>query len=167
MFRLIMTMLFILIQTSFLYARPIGSQTTGSNTGFSIPRFASLASDTVNMRKGPSEDYIITWHFIQDNLPVEIIFEQQEWRKVRAFDGTTGWMHRSVLSGQRTGIIIPENTYMYRKPETKSKIRAILEKDVVVVLSECIKNWCKVNINNLSGWVERSAIWGIYNKEML
>jgi len=148
-------------------AQTIGKQAVGSNSGYVIPRFASLASDTVNMRTGPSENYKISWHFIRDNLPVEIIFEQTEWRKVRVSDGTTGWMHRSVLNGTRTGIITAETTPLYDAPDTNSDNRAFLKQGVVVIMNECQKKWCKINTDGVSGWLPKNSFWGVYKDETL
>ena len=40
-----------------------------------VPRFVSLKSDKVNVRKGPSTDQSIVWVFSRAGLPVEIIAE--------------------------------------------------------------------------------------------
>lgn len=148
-------------------ARTLGQQKIGSNTGLVVPRFASLASDTVNMRHGPSADYHITWQFVQDGLPVEITFEQAEWRKVRVADGTTGWMHRSVLSGQRTGLVTEDQTPLHRAPDSSSDVRAMLQQNVVVVLESCEREWCDVSVDGTSGWLPKQVLWGVYGDENL
>ncbi len=52
-----------------------------------IPRFVSLKSDKVNVRKGPSTDQSIVWVFSRAGLPVEIIAESDNWRRVRDSEG--------------------------------------------------------------------------------
>ena len=47
-------------------------------------------------------------------MPVEIIAEYEAWRKVRDWEGTEGWMHQSLLSGQRTAIVMAEETTLRR-----------------------------------------------------
>ena len=47
-----------------------------------VPRFVSLKSDKVNVRRGPSTDQAIVWVFSRAGLPVEIIAESENWRRV-------------------------------------------------------------------------------------
>jgi SH3-like domain-containing protein len=148
-------------------AQTIGKQSIGTNTGYPIPRFASLASNTVNMRTGPSTDYEVTWEFIQEDLPVEIIFEQEEWRKVRTPDGTVGWMHRSVLNGARTAIITEDQVTLYQKSNNESDRKATLMKNVIVFIEMCEKEWCNVSTKGLSGWLLKKSLWGVYEDEIL
>ncbi|MGT2466406.1 SH3 domain-containing protein [Mesorhizobium atlanticum] len=39
--------------------------------------------------------------------PLEIYQEYGNWRRVRDWDGSTGWIYHSLLSGRRTGIVAP------------------------------------------------------------
>jgi SH3-like domain-containing protein len=39
-------------------------------SGLPLPRFASLKSDEVNVRKGPGHDHAIAWVFHRAGLPV-------------------------------------------------------------------------------------------------
>ena len=65
-----------------------------------LPRFASLKADEVNMRAGPGQSYPVEWVFTRKGLPVEIVAEYDQWRKIQDIDGTVGWVHRVMLSGQ-------------------------------------------------------------------
>ena len=47
----------------------------GPSSGLNVPRFVSLKSDKVNVRRGPSNDQSIVWVFARAGLPVEIIAE--------------------------------------------------------------------------------------------
>ncbi|MBL8638634.1 MAG: hypothetical protein JNN09_09110, partial [Alphaproteobacteria bacterium] len=67
-----------------------------------LPRFAVLKSDNTYVRTGPSMDYPIRWIYKRADLPVEIIHEYDSWRKIRDQDGAVGWVHRILLSSQRT-----------------------------------------------------------------
>ena len=55
-----------------------------------VPRFVSLKSDKVNVRKGPSTDQSIVWVFSRAGLPVEVIAESENWRRVRDSEGADG-----------------------------------------------------------------------------
>jgi SH3-like domain-containing protein len=63
-----------------------------SQTRLPVPRFVSLKSDKVNVRRGPSTDQAIVWVFSRAGLPVEIIAESDNWRRVRDSEGADGWV---------------------------------------------------------------------------
>ena len=77
----------------------------GSVTGLPLPRYASLKTDRVNLREGPSKDHATKWVFQRAGLPVEITAEFEIWRKVRDSEGAEGWVLHSLLSGRRTGLV--------------------------------------------------------------
>ena len=74
---------------------------TGSVTGLDIPRFVSLKSDDANIRVGPSVNYPIKLKYVFQNLPLEIIDEFDVWRKSRDHEGNIGWVHKSLIKGDR------------------------------------------------------------------
>ena len=72
-----------------------------------VPRFVSLKSDKVNVRKGPEHRPSIVWVFSRAGLPVEIIAESDNWRRVRDSEGADGWVFHSLLSARRTALVTP------------------------------------------------------------
>ncbi len=79
----------------------------GTVTGLPLPRYASLKTDRVNLREGPSKDHATKWVFQRAGLPVEITAEFATWRKVRDSEGAEGWVLHTLLSGRRTGLVGP------------------------------------------------------------
>lgn len=81
----------------------IGSEVFAQNKspGLPLPRFASLRADKTNMRTGSGVRYPIDWVYQRPGLPVEIIAEYGNWRKVRDWLGAQGWAHQSMPSGKR------------------------------------------------------------------
>src|SRR4030095_12903685 len=65
-------------------------------SGLPIPRFASLRSDEVNVRTGPGTRYPVDWVFKRKGMPVEIVAEYENWRKIRDWKGARGWGHQRV-----------------------------------------------------------------------
>ena len=57
----------------------------GPVTKLPMPRFASLKTDRVNLREGPSKEHATKWVYERAGLPVEITAEFEIWRKVRDF----------------------------------------------------------------------------------
>ena len=141
------------------------SQTNGS--GLSLPRFISLRADRVNMRTGPGGQYPIEWLYRRRSLPVEVIAEYKHWRKIRDWQGTEGWVHRSMLSGRRTIVVTGGLQPLRRNPDTNSVLSArVMEKAVGLVL-ECEGDWCHLEIGEHRGWMRRGHIWGVYSNEKL
>src|SRR5690606_27195122 len=87
-------------------ANPAPGVTRGPS-GLPLPRFVSLKSSRVNMRVGPGVNYAVDWMYLKSGLPMEIIQEYDNWRKVRDADGAEGWINQALLSGRRTGIAAP------------------------------------------------------------
>ena len=52
---------------------------TGPVTKLPLPRYASLKTDRVNLREGPSKDHRTLWVFQRAGLPVEIVAEFETW----------------------------------------------------------------------------------------
>ena len=76
-------------------------------SGLPLPRFVSLKSGRVNSRIGPGVNYPVDWLYLKSGLPMEIIQEYDNWRRVRDSDGAEGWINQSLLSGKRTAIAAP------------------------------------------------------------
>jgi SH3-like domain-containing protein len=140
---------------------------TGSVTGLDIPRFVSLKSDEVNLRVGPSTNYPIELTYITKNLPVEIIDEFDTWRKIKDHQKTIGWLHKSLIQGDRfilTGYKNNNNVDLYNRPN--GNIIGLIKKNNILNLKNCILHWCKVSLKNINGWVLKRNIWGIYEFEI-
>ena len=132
-----------------------------------IPRFASVRSAEVNVRTGPGMRYPVEWVFVYRNMPVEIVAEFDTWRKVRDWDGTEGWVHRSMLSGRRSVIVTGGRRALRRISEAKSPVVARVDERVVGKLIACKETWCRLEIAGRRGWMRRSYIWGVYKGENL
>ena len=137
-----------------------------SSSGLPIPRFVTLASDKVFVRTGPALRYPIKWVYQRSNLPVEIIQEFDTWRKIRDMDGDDGWIHQSLLSGNRSIVVKGEANLAVRKtPSENGRIIAWLEPNVVGGLDACKGAWCEIEAQGYSGYAERKFLWGIYDSE--
>lgn len=137
-----------------------------SSSGLPIPRFVSLSSEKVFVRTGPALRYPIKWVYQRESLPVEVIQEFDTWRKIRDMDSDAGWVHQSLLSGERTGVVKGEaNLAVRRQPEEGGAIQAYLEPNVVVFIENCQGQWCQVASQGYDGWAERKFLWGIYDTE--
>ena len=134
-------------------------------TGLPLPRFASLRSDEVNVRTGPGTRYPIDWVFKRKLMPVEIVAEYENYRKIRDWQGAGGWVHQSLLTGKRGFIVPAKEADVYRTPAPSAEVVAKLEPEVMGEIRSCQGDWCRVNAQGISGWVARAGIWGVYKSE--
>ena len=132
----------------------------GAVTGLPLPRLVSVRADEVNVRTGPGVRYPIDWVFVRQNMPVEVLNEFESWRQVRDWQGTTGWVHRSMLSGKRTVMITDALATLRRETDPASPPVARAERGVVAELDECEGQWCRLVVGDLKGWLPRTSVWG-------
>src|SRR5881392_2351809 len=81
----------------------------GTSSGLPVPRFVSLKPDKVNVRGGPTRDHEVTFVYTRAGLPVEITAESDNWRRIRDWQGSEGWVYHSMLSGRRTAVAMPKD----------------------------------------------------------
>lgn len=142
----------------------------GSKTGLRVPRFVSLKSDKVNVRRGPSTDQSIVWVFSRAGLPVEIIAESENWRRVRDSEGSEGWVFHSLLSGRRTVLISPwskgqESVPLRNGRSTGSRPVAQLQSGVLGNVVSCDGEWCELTVDAYTGYIQQDKLWGVYRGE--
>lgn len=142
----------------------------GGKTALPVPRFVSLKSDKVNVRKGPSTDQSIVWVFSRAGLPVEIIAESDNWRRVRDSEGADGWVFHSLLSSRRTVLVTPwakgdERVPLYSSKSSSSRAVAELQSGVLGNVMSCDGEWCQLSVDDYSGYVQQEKLWGVYKGE--
>lgn len=152
------------------------AQTTiGPETSLPLPRYVSLKSDKVNLRAGPSTGHATRWVYERAGLPVEIIAEFDNWRRVRDSDGEDGWVWHSLLSGRRTALVAPwersgDALALRARDAEESAVVARLEPGVVVGVDACSGDWCRVvadgpGRSEIEGWLAQDRLWGVYPGE--
>lgn len=137
-----------------------------------LPRFASLKRSLANIRVGPGTRYPIRWIYRKRALPVEIMAEFGNWRRVRGSDGSDGWVHSALLSANRTALLSPWSTNsidLRSRPTKEASVTARLEPRVLVDLYWCDRTWCSVGVRGreLHGYVRQIKLWGVYPDEII
>jgi SH3-like domain-containing protein len=133
----------------------------GPVTGLAMPRFAALTRDEVNVRTGPGERYPIDWVFIRKHMPVQIVGEYEHWRKIRDFEGVEGWVHKVMLSGQKTVMFVKGGFLLRREPSFSADPVVKVEQTVTGSLGDCADGWCLVEVGGFKGWSQTEYLWGI------
>ena len=133
----------------------------GPVTGYPIPRYVTMRATEGNARRGPSRSHRIDWVFTRRHMPMMIVAEHGHWRRVIDRDGAGGWMHYTLLSGDRSAIVEQDMLPLYARPDTTSTIRAHAELGVTGRIDECVPDWCMLEVGGYTGWVDANALWGV------
>jgi len=141
----------------------------GSVSGLPVPRFVSLKSDRVNVRSGPNKDQDVRWVYTKAGMPVEITAEFENWRRIRDWEGAEGWVYHSLLSGRRTGVVVPklkeDLVPIYESADVNSAPVARLQAGVLGQIKSCDGKWCEFAGKNFDGFIAQDRIWGAYPNE--
>lgn len=137
-----------------------------------LPRFASLKQQKVNVRVGPGTQYPIRWIYQRQGLPVEIIAQFGNWRRIRGSDSSDGWVHTALLSARRTALAAPWSTIsinLRAHPSERAAVIARLQPRVLVRVKHCDRTWCAVHVPgaDLQGFTRQVKLWGVYPDEMI
>ena len=141
-------------------------------SGLPLPRFVSLKSGRVNSRIGPGVNYAVDWMYLKSGMPMEIIQEYDNWRRVRDPDGAEGWVNQSLLSGRRTAIVAPWQRgkpdaviTVMDQPNKDASVVARVEPGVIGTIKTCNGSWCEMTFAGREGWISQSLLWGAYPGE--
>ncbi len=122
--------------------------------------FASLSRDKAFVREGPSYQHHILWVYRRKELPVQIVQSYDVWRKIRDSEGTTGWVHSSMLTDRRTVVVTSHSpARITNKPG--GKVLALAQPGVVARLEACEVDACEISANGTEGWIKKQDIWGV------
>jgi SH3-like domain-containing protein len=130
-------------------------------SGLPVPRYVSLKFDSVNARSGPSDDHRLLWVFHAKGLPVQVIAETEDWRRVCDPDGQVSWVHRRTTDGRRMVMRTqPGPVTLVSGPNPRASVVAYLAPRALAALDHCKGDWCKIKVGATSGWAPAASLWG-------
>lgn len=136
-------------------------------SGYEVPRWVSLKSSKVWARQGPGRDYRILWEYRAAGLPVQVIAETEEWRKVCDPQGSVVWIHRTVASGRRGAFNPSDQPLPLRAARSDTApVRARLSPRSVTTLETCQDGWCRLRAGKVRGWVPAPAVFGAQDEPL-
>jgi SH3-like domain-containing protein len=131
-------------------------------SGLPVPRYVSLKFGSVNARSGPSDDHRLLWVFHAQGLPVQVIAETEDWRRICDPDGQVSWVHRRTTDGRRMVMRVQRGpTPILASPRPNAAPVAYLAPRALAALDRCKGDWCKVKVGPITGWAAASSLWGI------
>lgn len=167
--RLLATLAVLLLSAFAAFAQDAADESE-SETGLALPRFVVLRFGHVNARSGPGTRYPIEWVYRQQYAPAEIIAEFEDWRKIKDWQGSESWVHKTNVAGKRyVKIITPGENNIYAKDDYKSKVIARVEDEAIGEIKKCpVKtSFCLIKFGNITGWLPRQNLYGIYPDEII
>jgi SH3-like domain-containing protein len=130
-------------------------------SGLPVPRYVSLKFDRVNARAGPGDDHRLMFVYTVKGLPVQVVAETSDWRRVCDPEGTLVWVHKRTTDGRRTVLnakTAPQT--LLRRPKDGAEAAAYLAPRALAQLVRCNKDWCRVKADGGAGWVKAGELWG-------
>ena len=83
----------------------------------------------------------MTLVYTRAGLPVEITAESDNWRRIRDWEGSEGWVYHSLLSGRRTAVVTPKDKEelvpLYDKADAGGAVAARLQPGVLASVKRC------------------------------
>lgn len=126
-----------------------------------LPYWASLRYEKVNMRVGPSNEYPIAWIYLRKGLPVKVVRIREGWRLVEDHEGEQGWIAASQLDPERAGLVVGDGLAEMRGEASEAgAVRWRAEPGVVGRLGTCKAGWCELDVAGRKGWVLAARLWG-------
>ena len=148
-----------------------GDLGVGAASGLPVPRFVSLKPDRVTVRGGPNRDHEIAFVFTRSGLPVEITAESDNWRRIRDWEGSEGWVYHSLLSGRRTALVSAKQeddlVPLYDRADAQGALVARLQPGVLATVKHCSGTWCHISGTGFDGWMVQERLWGVYPNEKI
>lgn len=130
-------------------------------SGFCVPRYVSLKRGEVFGRKGPGKDYDAVWVYHALGLPVQVVQETTDWRRICDPDGGVVWVHRSMTDGRRTVMAVGAAPVAIRNDrKATARVVGLLNARALAALDQCKDDWCKVSVGGVHGWVAQTQVWG-------
>jgi SH3-like domain-containing protein len=141
---------------------PAGPAPRVTPSGLPVPRYVSLKFDSVNARAGPGDDHRLLFVFHARGLPLQVVAETSDWRRVCDPDGGLSWVHRRTTDGRRMVMgITPRPTAMRDAAKADAPIAAYLAPRALAEFARCKLGWCQIRVGRVGGWIPASALWGV------
>jgi SH3-like domain-containing protein len=131
-------------------------------SGLPVPRYVSLKFDKVNARSAPGDESRLLWVYHARGLPVQVVAETTDWRRICDPERGLAWVHARTTDGRRMVMRLqPAPLPLRASPQPAARINAYLSSRALAELDRCAKDgWCKLKAGHASGWVPAVEVWG-------
>ncbi|HYG26876.1 MAG TPA: SH3 domain-containing protein [Caulobacteraceae bacterium] len=129
-------------------------------SGLPVPRYVTLKFGEVNARAGPGDDHRLLWVYKARGLPVQVVAETRDWRRVCDPKGGLAWVHSRTIDGRRNVLGLTPPAPIRSKARDDGRIVAYLRPLAPAALDRCKDGWCRIKVEKVKGWVTQRSVWG-------
>ena len=137
-----------------------GVSVTGARAA-PVLRYVSQRTDKAYLREGPTFAHKVLWQYRHRGYPFAVIAQFDVWRRVRAADGTVGWMSAAMLTDQRTVLVTGKGRAKIFAEAGGGKVVALADPGAVAGLKACTASACRIRGEGIDGWIAKDRIWGV------
>src|SRR6516162_3741293 len=131
-------------------------------SGYCVPRYLSLKRSEVYGRKGPGKDYPTVFVYHARGLPVQVVDETSDWRRICDPEGGVAWVSSAMVDGRRNVMALGGAAIPLRSgPSDATGAGAYLRPHAIAALDRCAGAWCRIGVDGAWGWVKSSEVWGL------
>ena len=133
----------------------------GTPSGLPVPRYVSTRYKEVNARGGPGDEHRMLWTYHAKGLPLQVVAETDDWRRVCDPDGGLGWVHKRTVAESRTAMrTAARDLPLHVRPSETARVAAVLASRATARLDRCDRGWCRLSVDKVSGWARAGEVWG-------
>jgi SH3-like domain-containing protein len=153
----------LLIALAAAFAVPAAGQADRPTpSGLPVPRWVSLKFDKVYARAGPGEDHSLLWVYRVKSLPVQVVQETADWRRVCDPEGGLAWVHKRTTDGRRMVMNLKDSAIrLSAEPKSNARAEGLWVARSLGALDRCRDGWCRVKVEDVRGWVPEGSAWGL------
>src|SRR5690606_30944853 len=106
-------------------------------------------------------DYRLLWTYRVRGLPLQVIAETADWRRVCDPEGAVAWVHQRTVDPRRTVMrTAADGVDIRRRPAADAPVAARLAGRSIAALEACRDGWCEVSAEGAKGWIPEGEVWG-------
>lgn len=109
-------------------------------------------ASTLNMRSGPGTEYAVVAK-VKRGTGCTILETAGNWRRIKTFKGTVGWVSANYLTKQATAKVTASALNVRKGAGTYSAILGSLKKGTKVTVLYTSGNWAYISTKKLTGYV--------------
>ena len=118
-------------------------------------------ADKAYLREGPGYAHRVLWIYRHRGTPFAVTASFDVWRRVRAADGTSGWMSANMLSDRRTVVVVGRGRAQIRAAPGSLKLVGLADPGAIASLRACAPHACEITAPGMDGWIDKARIWGV------
>lgn len=110
-------------------------------------------ASVLNVRSGPGTSYKVVNKLVR-NSACYVLESSGNWRRIKTFNGVTGWVSATYLSRNATGRVATKGSRLNvrRSPSASAAILGGLSNGARVTVTNVSGNWAYIVYGNLKGW---------------